>query len=184
MKMLYAFRGAVLGVFAVLLLALPPGTPALASGIFLLFAGICLRVEARTVIGIHSRGNLLEAPELLTGGIYARIRHPLYASNILIALGLVLLHLGFAWESLFFGVSVTVWFSMLACNEDRFLRKKFNGTWEEWRKKTPAFFPKFRKSIAKSTLKRGRIRAFTEDRATWLWLLIYLFLIIIRRKVM
>lgn len=174
----------MLGVFAVLLLAFPPGAPALASGIFLLFAGICLRVEARSVIGIHSRGSHLEAPELLTGGIYARIRHPLYASNILIALGLVLLHLGFVWESLLFGVAVIAWFSALACNEDRFLRKTFNGAWEEWRKHTPAFFPKFRKSIAETPLKRRRIRAFAEDRATWFWLLIYLFLIIIRRKAM
>lgn len=181
MKRLYTYRGFVLGFFAVLLLLFSPGEARVFPSFVFLICGIFLRVEARTVIGNHSRGKNLEAPSLLTTGIYSQIRHPLYVSNSFLSTGLILLYWGWNIKSLVFILGVCFWFLLLSRNEDHFLKEKFGSRWTEWKKKTPAFFPKIRSHTLSGSIKTSRLQAFMQDCSTWFWLLIFSLLIIMRK---
>lgn len=79
---------------------------------------------------------------LATTGLYARIRHPQYVGFILIMLGFLL-----QWPTivtlLMFPVLVSM-YVRLAVAEDREMEKEFTETYIEYRKKTPAFFPRVR----------------------------------------
>lgn len=188
MKTLYKMRGIILGVFALALLLVPPGGGMRSvSGYLLIAVGAALRVSARTVIGDHSRGNTLDAPSLVTAGVYSRVRHPLYLSNLLIGSGFALVQLG--WQALTFAFvsGLFLFVFLLASEEDRFLSERFGAEFEKWRADTPAFFPGARTKTA-FVKKTGCISvkkyftAFIADRWTWTWLLFYSLLLVLRNK--
>lgn len=179
----YRFRGWVLGLFALALVVIP-ARPSMNSrecivrysAVALFYVScVALRIWARRYIGEHSRGKAHDACELVTAGPYAYVRHPLYLSNTGIALGAILLHLGFAWEALPFAAVVIVFEISLARSEDRFLEKKFGEKWHLWALK------KGEKS--KSLPKRSVLASFFADRSTWVWLLFCNLLLILRKVV-
>lgn len=111
------------------------------SGVILLFVAwglfalslIHLREAWR--IGIDRE----KTEHLITHGIYRLIRHPIYTSfkialvaTLLIFPNVYFLTIGLA---AFFG------FSFLALLEEDFLRERFGSEYEEYRKKTGAFYP-------------------------------------------
>lgn len=54
-----------------------------------LLLGLSLRIWARRHIGLHSRGALPQAPCRVVSGPYRYVSHPLYAANVLVALGIL-----------------------------------------------------------------------------------------------
>ncbi len=80
---------------------------------------------------------------LATTGLYARIRHPQYVGFILIMLGFL-----FQWPTLLtlimFPILLVV-YAKLAVSEEKDMEKEFGKQYVEYRKKTPAFFPKLLK---------------------------------------
>lgn len=188
-RILYRFRGYVLGVLALALLAVPASPLALESvpasvlaGVLFL-AGILLRIKARQYIGDHTRGQKREADFLVTGGPYAYTRHPLYLSNSLVALAAVFFHIGFSVWAVPFAVAVLLFEIFLARAEDSFLKAKFGDAWRHWAGQTP-FIPWNIVAVCRQC-RRGRcgdaavppensfFRAFCADRSTWAWLLFY-----------
>ncbi len=198
---LYKYRGYILGLFAVCVLLYPPfplfeqdsGTFSMYLQEVLSFGvlGVFLRVKARQHIGEHSRGSKHEADELVTSGVYAYIRHPLYISNIMIIWGMLILHLGFSPLMLFF-VFVGGYFEMKLANiEDRFLESRFGDVWRTWASRT-GYFPslssfwgekgkKIRALSKRIPPKRTFMQAFYADRSTWAWLLFCNLLLILRK---
>lgn len=177
---LYAARGQILAIMALVLLALPPTNETISvSGLLLVAVGITLRISARRNIGGHSRGKTLEAPRLVTEGVYSKIRHPLYLSNGLVASGFILLHLG--WTPLALALAAALWLFILtlAEGEDRFLRREFGSTWETWASATPSMIPKAGR--ADGHFLRSAPEAFLADRWTWVFLLLYAGLLALRR---
>ena len=145
---LYRFRGYILALFAVALLACPAAPfPQNYSrmaevgpyiGTLLFYAlGIALRIRARQFIGQHTRGSTHEAAELVTDGPYAHMRHPLYTSNTYIALGAIFFHLGVSGLFHIFIIAIALFEYALARAEDRFLEEKFGDTWRAWAQRTP-----------------------------------------------
>lgn len=182
MTFAYRFRGLVLAVLAAALWALPhPEGFVPASSAVLALLGIFVRVEARRVIGEHSRGSEMSAPELSTSGIYSRIRHPLYLSNLCFGYAFVLFHLGWTSAAFVFFAAITVFEFSLAHAEDAFLREKFGATFDRWREDVPMFFPKCRTGRSGGGQKRSAWEAFVADRWTWFWLLFYTLLLLLRR---
>ena len=188
MNFLYRFRGVILGLFAVALWMFPHSSewiPA-SSGILALL-GIVLRVEARRVIGEHTRENEKAAPELVMWGIYAKLRHPIYLSNLCFCYALILFHLGWQTVSFAFFSLVTLFVFSLAKAEDTFLEQKFGERFVKWAERTPMFFPS--RLLAQSTdsslsvKKRSVLMAFVADRWTWGWLIFCTLLLILRRYV-
>ena len=193
-KLLYRFRGYILALFAIALIACPANpfpqgfsriaefVPYIAALLFYAL-GILLRIRARQYIGQHTRGSTHEAGELVTDGPYTYCRHPLYTSNTSIAMGAIFFHLDFkvVYPGIIFITAILAFEYLLARAEDRFLEEKFGDTWREWSKKTSVFpynpavlFPK--KDTAP---KRTFFQAFKADASTWFWFVFFNLIIIL-----
>lgn len=185
MKWLYRFRGEILGLFALLLWAFPYSSEGRSlSAICLALLGVVLRVEARRVIGEHSRGREKSAPELVTFGIYSKLRHPLYLSNLCFCFAFILFHLGVCAASGCLSLLVTLYVIALAKSEDAFLAEKFGRKFLDWKCETPMFLPNGKSGMSESftSNEKKKIRyVIWSDRWTWFWLLFYTFLLVLRR---
>jgi len=115
---------------------------AIASGFVLIAveAYILVRVErelgSRRLVG-HSE--LTGAGEMLSGGLYAYVRHPRYAAMFAAVLGAALIAgSALLWEML------PIWFAfalIVIRLEERELTSRFGPSYEEYRKRVPAFLP-------------------------------------------
>ena len=113
------------------------------AGLVVIVAGLSLFNRTHVDIGRNwsSTLQIVEGQELITSGIYARVRHPMYLSLILFALGQVLLI-----PNLFAGVASLIGCSVLAGlrirAEDAMLRERFGRAYEEYAARTPALVPR------------------------------------------
>lgn len=202
MNNLYKFRGYILGLLAILLLAMPGvGFPSkqtldqstgffyyfmlwapfvLAETLFLL--SVLLRIQARRSIGEHTRGSEHAADRLVTWGVYSKIRHPLYLSNTGVGISFALIHLGFAWETALISAVLVVYEFVLSRMEDSFLENRFRDEWRAWKSVTPAFIPWIApKHECQPGPARSFVEAFKSDKSTWIWLCVFFALILLRK---
>lgn len=193
-EILYRFRGYILALFAVALLACPAapfpqvsldalalkggGTTCIPYiGTLLFYAlGIALRIRARQFIGQHTRGSTHEAATLVTTGPYAHMRHPLYSSNTYIALGAIFFHLGVSGLFLVFIIAIAFFEYALARAEDRFLEEKFGDTWRAWAQRTPMTTANIEALFCRNSggsPARTVLQAFRADASTWFWFVFF-----------
>jgi protein-S-isoprenylcysteine O-methyltransferase Ste14 len=193
-EILYRFRGYILALGAVALLACPAAPfphvslDALALkgggmtcipyiGTLLFYAlGIALRIRARQFIGQHTRGNTHEAATLVTTGPYAHMRHPLYTSNTYIALGAIFFHLVVSGLFLVFIIALALFEFALARAEDRFLEEKFGDTWRAWAQRTPMSSANIKVFFCRNSggsPARTVLQAFRADTSTWFWFVFF-----------
>lgn len=101
------------------------GWPTLATGIVLLLLGAWLGLCGKRDLGTHRTPfpRPKEDGQLMTTGIYARLRHPLYAS--VIALGFAWALLWQSWPALGLAVAQLPFFDAKARREERWLRELF-----------------------------------------------------------
>lgn len=191
---LYRFRGYILALFAIALLACPAapfpqvsldalalkggGTTCIPYiGTLLFYAlGIALRIRARQFIGQHTRGSTHEAATLVTTGPYAHMRHPLYTSNTYIALGAIFFHLGVSGLFLVFIIAIAFFEFALARAEDRFLEEKFGDTWRAWAQRTPMTTANIEALFCRNSggsPARTVLQAFRADASTWFWFVFF-----------
>ena len=191
---LYRFRGYILALFAVALLACPAapfphvsldalalkggGTtciPYIGTIIFYIL-GIALRIRARQFIGQHTRGSTHEAAVLVTAGPYAHMRHPLYTSNTYIALGAIFFQLGVSGLFHIFIIASVLFEYALARAEDRFLEEKFGDTWRAWALRTPMTSANIEALFCRNSgdsPARTVLQAFRADASTWFWFVFF-----------
>ena len=178
---LYRFRGIILAVLAIAVLAFPPADLSVVP--FLLFISIFtiaifLRVKARRAIGDHTRGDAQQAPVLVTWGAYGYLRHPLYVSNMAIGLGLIVYHLGLNWPVIPFAAFLVAYDLKLAKLDDVYLEKRYGEEWRLWAAKTPAFIP--RDNHVTGELRSAK-EAIVGDTCTWIWLALIVALVSFRK---
>lgn len=82
------------------------------------------------------------AETLNVTGIYSLVRHPLYVGNFFCWLG-ISLFVRIWWINLITIFIFWLYYERIMFAEEEFLRKKFGEQYEQWAKKTPAFFPRF-----------------------------------------
>ncbi len=205
MNNLYRFRGCILGLLALFLVAVPgvgfPSKQTLDQSAeslqyfmlwlpfilseTLLLLSVILRVQARRSIGEHTRGSTHDADQLVTWGVYSKIRHPLYLSNTGVGMSFVLFHLGFSWESFLFVVVLAFYERILSKMEDRYLENRFGEVWRNWKSATPAFVPRLRQLTAPASspqsLSRSFGKAFVADKSTWIWLCVFMVILVLRK---
>jgi len=162
---LYRYRGYILGVIAVALVAFPSSVfpkefdandvkvffvndciAGIAIAVSLYVASAFLRVRTRQFIGEHTRGHIHAADSLVTCGPYSRVRHPLYISNTGFALGIAFFHLGLSLWVFPFMLVVVAFEIALSKIEDRFLEQKFGDVWRAWASRVPAVLPRLHAS--------------------------------------
>lgn len=141
--------GQVLLIAAILLsAALGPGVPgsvtvvAYALGGVLIALGVLLVVAGAT--GLGSSLTPFPAPraggDLITTGIYRRVRHPMYGGGILFALGWSILT-GSA-GGLVLTAGLVLFFELKSQREERWLLHRYAG-YAEYRRRTPRRFVPF-----------------------------------------
>jgi len=113
------------------------------TGIALTAAGIGFAIWARYHIGRYWSGSvsLREGHQLVRSGPYARIRHPIY-TGILTGLAGTFVALGTYRELVVF---LIIWagFVMKSCREEALLSGEFGAAFDEHRRQTGFFLPRF-----------------------------------------
>ena len=79
--------------------------------------------------------------ELVQDGIYARVRHPLYTSVMLVSVGWALIWQ--SWPADIPALALIPFFHAKARREERWLREKFPG-YAAYEKRVPRFLPRWR----------------------------------------
>jgi protein-S-isoprenylcysteine O-methyltransferase Ste14 len=106
--------------------------------------GIRIFTQGYAPAGTSSWGDKLEAGDLNTAGIYARVRNPLYIGNFFILLGLLIIYNSLSGYLIGIGFfSLQSWFIVQA--EENFLKDKFGQKYREYCQKVPRFFPRLKK---------------------------------------
>lgn len=115
-------------------LARPSAESILAGGVIAV-AGLLVRAAAS--------GHLRKGETVATTGPYARTRNPLYFGSALLAAGFVV-----ASRSWIVGVLVVAYYlamyPFLMRREERELRAKFGGVFDEYARRVPLFWPRLR----------------------------------------
>lgn len=142
----YLAGPALLGVFWLSLYGAAITTPFLtAAGAVALAAGIALRFAAIQTLRRYFTSHVTLALDhrLITGGIYARLRHPSELGLLLVALGAALL-MGSA-PGLLFAAAVLMPLSLYRIRlEDRMLAAAFGERFRRYKGSTPALLPHWR----------------------------------------
>ena len=142
-------RGALLTIPAALLATFGrPSAFSVTVGLPLAIAGELVRCWAVGYSGVTTRGDRVEAPELVTAGPYAHVRNPLYAGNFITALGFSIAFtggntlgakLGLIGASL--GTMAAV-YATIVPHEERFLRAEFGSEFEAYCECVPPLLPR------------------------------------------
>ncbi|HZJ17310.1 MAG TPA: isoprenylcysteine carboxylmethyltransferase family protein [Chthoniobacteraceae bacterium] len=140
----------VAGQFAIMLALLAagplwrgqwPGKVAPGIGAALVVAGAWLGIAGVRLLGINRTPFPEPKPgsQLVTAGIYARVRHPLYASVIALGFGWALLWC--SGPALALAVAQTIFFYAKARFEERLLRERF-AKYVDYARRVPRFLPR------------------------------------------
>lgn len=119
----------------------------LISGALLYLPGLALVLWGRLALGRNyfvSTGlgaQLFADQQLVTGGPYAFVRHPMYVGLALAAWGALLIYL--TWTTVYFAVFAPLLF-LRARREEQALAGEFGEQWQAYCKRVPAFWPRLR----------------------------------------
>lgn len=178
---IYAWRGIILALWVLLLLLGKPVETVVVWPVVLLVgcAGL-LRVWARRYNGEHTRGAQYQAPSLAVTGPYSRMRHPLYFSNGLAGMAVLLLSQGFTERVIPFAVVLWGLLIVLAMAEDRWLATRFGETWQLWAHRVPRFGWRFVVSDSQTSVSWWQV--VRADAWTWFWWCLTIAAILWRRN--
>ena len=111
------------------------------------------------------------ADDLVTTGIFAHCRNPLYVGNILILAGLGIASNSFIFLAVFLPLFLFFYQAIVLAEED-FLRNKFGEAYSEYCKKVNRWIPDLRgigKTMGSMTFKWKRV-IIREYNSTYIWL--------------
>jgi protein-S-isoprenylcysteine O-methyltransferase Ste14 len=117
--------------------------PVIATGAALLIAGGYLGIAGVVVLGRNRTPfpQPRDGSELVQRGIYAQVRHPLYASVMLASLGWALIWQ--SWPGFIAALVLIPFFHAKARREESWLREQFPG-YADYEHRVPRFIPRFR----------------------------------------
>lgn len=138
----------LLPVFAVTFVLDPPARVAsawwVAVCLLVALAGLAVRVyvTGSAPEGTSERSTTsIRAASLNTRGAYSLVRHPLYAANTLIALGLTMRSPSWTFPVIVLLLHL-LYFERIAIAEERFLRARFGADFDAWAARVPALLPR------------------------------------------
>ncbi|HTX60348.1 MAG TPA: isoprenylcysteine carboxylmethyltransferase family protein [Verrucomicrobiae bacterium] len=144
----FAHRGTLLAVPAALLAAFGrPSALSIALGLPLAIAGELVRCWAVGYSGVTTRGDAVEAPQLVTAGPYAYVRNPLYVGNFITAAGFAIAftgrNSGKARLALVGGslAAMAAVYATIVPHEESFLRAQFGEAFDRYCERVPPVVP-------------------------------------------
>jgi protein-S-isoprenylcysteine O-methyltransferase Ste14 len=111
-------------------------------GYVMMLGGVGIRFS---VIGYRKsgtsgrRGREIESAELITDGLYAHVRNPLYLGNLVIALGVMVIFLN-PWLIVIF-CGLVLHYYLIIRAEEGYLERKFGETYLSYKRSTPRLIP-------------------------------------------
>ncbi|MBV8285205.1 MAG: isoprenylcysteine carboxylmethyltransferase family protein [Candidatus Eremiobacteraeota bacterium] len=141
-------RGALLAAPAAVLAACgKPSALSVTLGLPLAVAGELIRCWAVGFSGVTTRGDVVEAPKLVTAGPYAYVRNPLYLGNFVTAAGFAIAFTGknsrlerLALTVAALGTMIGV-YSIIVPHEEKFLQSQFGEEFERYCERVPPVIP-------------------------------------------
>jgi len=120
-----------------------PGPALQMAGIGMLAAAAAIRLDVagRARRGTSARGVTFEAGTLITTGMYARMRNPLYAANILIWCGLAVLTGSLAVLAVVAAVTA-VQYHLIVLAEERYLARRYRQRYAEYCRRVGRWIPR------------------------------------------
>lgn len=86
-------------------------------------------------------GNAAAVTQIVTTGVYAKVRHPIYSADVILAWGIFLF-----WPTLRVLVSV-IWLTIVLVTwmklEEKALTERFGDDYRRYKEKTPMFIPNY-----------------------------------------
>jgi protein-S-isoprenylcysteine O-methyltransferase Ste14 len=141
-------RGLLLSLPAALLARYGrPSAASIALGLPIAIGGELIRCWAVGYSGETTRGNVVEAPELVTAGPYGYVRNPLYVGNFITAAGFAIAFTGkngFMARVLLGGGSLAAMAAVYAAivpHEEAFLRSQFGEAFDDYCERVPPVVP-------------------------------------------
>jgi len=121
--------------------------PLMAAGLGFAIAAIGQSVRA-TTIGLQyivrgGRNRRVYAKDLVTGGVYAHTRNPMYVGNVLILVGLAIASNSWVCIAVLIPVYVFVCIAIVAA-EERYLRERFGADFAAYCRDVPQWLPRLR----------------------------------------
>jgi protein-S-isoprenylcysteine O-methyltransferase Ste14 len=116
-----------------------------AIGLLVSLTGQALRVLVIGLVYITRGGQNRQvwANSLVDGGMFAHSRNPLYVGNLLIILGLAIVHNG--WAMYLVAVPVFLFFyTAIVIAEEEYLHTRFDAAYAEYRRRVPRWLPSLR----------------------------------------
>jgi protein-S-isoprenylcysteine O-methyltransferase Ste14 len=115
------------------------------AGLLVALTGQALRIVTIGHVYIirGGRNRRVYAEGLVTGGMFAHSRNPLYLGNLLIVLGLFLIH-GSPWVWALGVPFFLVAYGTIVAAEEAFLLSKFGDSYEAYRQDVPRWLPRLR----------------------------------------
>jgi len=95
-------------------------------------------------LGLKAHSTLFDTEQqdggLITSGVFARVRHPLYASEILTLLAVVIVSASTAGICVWVLFAIFMWY--VARYEERLLRERFGQQYEDYARRVPMLVPR------------------------------------------
>jgi len=113
-----------------------------AIGLAMAIAGQALRAVVIGLAYIRRGGKdkTIYADALVTEGVFAHCRNPLYLGNLLVLFGLFVIH-GSPWVLLIGGAFFGTAYVLLVLSEEDYLRSRFGATFDDYCRRVNRFLP-------------------------------------------
>lgn len=111
-------------------------------GVLVVLLGTYVRMAARG----HKKAFSKSGHGLVTSGLYTLVRNPMYLGSFLMGSGFILIVWPW-WTLLIFAVLFYVRFNKQMVQEEKILQEKFGKDYEQYTKKVPRLFPRFKSLI-------------------------------------
>lgn len=118
------------------------GAGAWAAGLLLLLAGEAVRLSGVAVAGQGTRRYTREVPALVTHGVFAVVRNPLYVGNLLAWLGFGCLS-GALWFLPFAALLFALEYGLIVRWEEGVLESHFGAPYLAYRRRVPRWLPRW-----------------------------------------